>query len=135
MDKKFILSVLLVFVLSMVLGFITHGWALMDEYMATGLFREATAQEALFPWMLLAHLILAFAFVALYRKGVENKPWAGQGIRFGLLIALIAYVPFYIIYYVVQPMPEMLAFRQATYETINAVVLGLAVAWMYRQKP
>ena len=132
MDKKFILSVVLIFVLSMVLGFITHSWALTDEYEATGLFREATAQEALFPWMLLAHFILAVAFVALYRKGVENKPWIGQGIRFGLLIALIAYVPFYMIYYVVQPMPEMLVFRQAVYETINTAVLGLAVAWVYR---
>ena len=132
MDKKFILSVLLILVLSMILGFITHSWALMDEYSATGLFRDATSQEALFPWMVLAHVILAFAFVALYRKGVENKPWVGQGVRFGILIALIAYVPIYLIYFVVQPLPEMLVFRQVVYETINTVVLGLAVAWMYR---
>ena len=83
-------------------------------------------------WMLIAHIILAAAFVALYRKGVEDKPWMGQGVRFGLLIALIAYVPIYIIYYVVLPMPEMLVFRQAAYETLNTVILGLAVAWMYR---
>ena len=132
MDKKYILSVLLILVVSMVLGFITHGWALMDEYTATGLFREAAEQEARTPWMIIAHVVLAFAFVALYRKGVEDKPWAGQGLRFGLLIALIAYVPIYIIYYVVQPMPEMLVFRQAAYETINTMILGLAVAWMYR---
>jgi magnesium-transporting ATPase (P-type) len=132
MDKKFTLSVLLIFVLSMILGFITHAWALADEYTGTGLYREATAQEALFPWMLLAHIILAIAFVALYRKGLEDKPWVGQGVRFGILIALIAYVPIYLIYYVVQPMPEMLVFRQAAYETVNTVVLGLAVAWMYR---
>ena len=132
MDKKFILSVLLIFVVSMVLGFVTHGWALADEYFATNLFRDPAEQEAMMHWMLIAHIILATAFVALYRKGVEDKPWMGQGVRFGLLIALIAYVPIYIIYYVVLPMPEMLVFRQAAYETVNSVILGLAVAWMYR---
>jgi hypothetical protein len=132
MDKKFILSIVLIFVLSMVLGFITHGWALNDEYMATGIFRSAAESEALFPWMLLAHVILAFAFVSIYRRGVEEKPWVAQGVRFGVLVALLAAIPIYIIYYVVQPLPEMLVFRQAAYETVNIVILGLAVAWMYR---
>jgi len=132
MDKKYILSVLLIFVVSMVLGFVTHGWALADAYNATNLFRDAAVQESMIHWMLIAHIILAAAFVALYRKGVEDKPWMGQGVRFGLLIALIAYVPIYLIYYVVLPMPEMLVFRQAAYETINTMILGLAVAWMYR---
>ena len=132
MDKKFILSVVLIFVVSLVLGFITHGWALNDEYIATGLFRAPADQEALFPWMLLAHVILAYAFVALYRGGVESKPWVAQGVKFGVLVALLAAVPIYIIYYVVQPMPEMLTFRQSAYEMVNMIILGLAVAWMYR---
>ena len=84
MDKKFILSVLVIFVVSMLLGFITHGWTLADEYAATGLFRDAAEQESLFSWMLLAHIILASAFVALYRKGIEDRPWVGQGVRFGI---------------------------------------------------
>ena len=49
MDKKFFLGVVLIFVVSMVLGFVTHGWALADEYEATGLFRLPAEQEALFP--------------------------------------------------------------------------------------
>jgi hypothetical protein len=36
------------------------------------------------------------------------------------------------IYYAVQPMPEMLVFRQAAYETVNLIILGLVVAFMYR---
>ena len=132
MDKKFILSVVLIFVASMVLGFITHAWVLSAEYHATGLFRPDAEAEAYFPYMLLAHVIMAFAFVWIYRRGCEDKPWVAQGVRFGVAIALLAAVPIYLIYYAVQPMPEMLVFRQAAYETVNMVILGLIVAWMYR---
>ena len=132
MDKKFILSVVLIFVVSMVLGFITHAWALSAAYEATGLFRGDAEAEAYFPYMLLAHVIMAFAFVWIYQRGREDKPWVSQGVRFGVAIALLAAVPLYLIYYAVQPMPEMLVFRQATYETMNMVILGLVVAWMYR---
>ena len=132
MDKKFILCVVLIFVVSMCLGFITHAWVLSAEYQATGLFRPDTEAEAYFPYMLLAHVIMAFAFVWIYRQGREDKPWVSQGVRFGVAIALLAAVPLYLIYYAVQPMPEMLVFRQLSYETVNMVILGLVVAWMYR---
>ena len=132
MDKKFILAVVLIFVVSMVLGFITHAYVLSAEYQATGLFRPDAEAEAYFPYMLLAHVIMAFAFVWIYQFGREDKLWVAQGMRFGVAIALLAAVPIYLIYYAVQPMPEMLVFRQATYDTVNMVILGLVVAWVYR---
>ena len=132
MDKKFILSVLLFFVVSMCLGFFTHAWILSAEYQATGLFRPDAEAEAYLPYMLLAHVIMAFAFVWIYRRGREDKPWVSQGVRFGVAVALLTAVPLYLIYYAVQPMPEMLVLRQISYETVNMVILGLVVAWMYR---
>ena len=132
MDKKFILSVVLIFVASMILGFITHAWVLSAEYHATGLFRPDAEAEAYFPYMLLAHVIMAFAFVWIYRQGRVDKPWVAQGVRFGFAIAMLAAVPIYLIYYAVQPMPEMLVFRQISYDTVNMIILGLITAWMYR---
>ena len=132
MDKKFLLTFIVVFVVSMILGFITHGWALMDEYNATGIYRTEEAQQDLMMWMLLAHVIMAFAFVKLYAGGREDKPWLGQGLRFGFYFGLFAAVGIYMIFYVVLPMPEMLAFRQAAYDLINMMVLGAVTAWMYR---
>jgi hypothetical protein len=132
MDKKFILSVIVIFVVSMLLGFVTHGWALADEYAATGLFRDHADQEAHMMWMLLAHVIMSFALVKLYQFGREDKPWLGQGLRFGFLLGLFAAVGIYMIFYAVQPLPEMLVFRQATYDTINMMILGAVVAWMNR---
>lgn len=132
MDRKFIITVLVVFVVSMVLGFVTHGWALKDEYMETGIYRPENEQQARMLWMLIAHFIMSVAFVVLYRKGREEKPWVGQGLRFGFWIALFAAVGVYLIYYVVLPTPEMLVFRQSVYDTINLMVMGLVVAFMYR---
>jgi magnesium-transporting ATPase (P-type) len=132
MDKKYILSVIIIFVVSTLLGMVIHGMVLSDEYQATGLFRPVEEQSGYLVCMLLAHLIFSGAFVWLYRAGLEVKPWVGQGVRFGGVVTLLAAVPLYMIYYAVQPMPEMLVFRQATYEAVNLIILGLVVAFMYR---
>jgi magnesium-transporting ATPase (P-type) len=132
MDKKFIVSVIVIFVLSMVFGLVNHGLVLSEEYQATGLFRPPAEAEAYFMWMLLAHLVMAFAFVWIYRRGHEARPWVQQGIRFGVIVALLMAVPVYLIYYAVQPMPELLVFRQIAYDTVGLVVMGMAVAFMYK---
>lgn len=131
MNKKFLVAWLVVFVLYMAGGFVIHGMLLADEYMASGLMRpEAEAQE-LMHLMILAHVLMAGAFTWIYARGVENKPWLGQGLRFGFAVAVL-FVPIYIIYYVVQPTPGVLAVRQIAYDTILTLILGAAVAWLYR---
>ena len=65
-------------------------------------------------------------------RGVENKPWLGQGLRFGLALALFCTVPIYLIYYCVQPVPEMLVIRQIAYDLILMLVVGAVVAFLYR---
>jgi hypothetical protein len=131
MNKKFLVAWLVVFVLYMAGGFVIHGMLLADEYMATGLMRpEAEAQEMMH-LMILAHVLMAGAFTWIYARGVENKPWLGQGLRFGFAVAVL-FVPIYIIYYVVQPTPGVLAVRQIAYDTILTLILGAAVAWLYR---
>jgi hypothetical protein len=131
MNKKFLVAWLVLFVLYMAGGFVIHGMLLADEYLATGLMRpEAEAQE-LMHLMILAHVLMAGAFTWIYARGAENRPWLGQGLRFGLAVAVL-FVPIYIIYYVVQPTPGVLAVRQIAYDTIHTLILGAAVAWLYR---
>ena len=59
----------------------------------------------------------------------------GQGIRFGIAVALLTVVPTYLIYYVVQPMPRSLVTKQIIYDGILIVLLGVIVAAVYREKP
>ena len=83
-------------------------------------------------WMLLAHVVLAGAFVWIYARGMEAKPWLGQGLRFGLAVALLTCVPYYLIYYSVQPLPGMLVVKQIVFDTIATMILGVAAAFVYR---
>jgi hypothetical protein len=131
MNKKFLVAWLVLFVLYMAGGIVIHGMLLADEYLATGLMRPEAEAQQLMHLMILAHVLMAGAFTWIYARGVENKPWLGQGLRFGLAVAVL-FVPIYIIYYVVQPTPGVLAVRQIAYDTILTLILGVAVAWLYR---
>jgi len=64
---------------------------------------------------------------------VEAKPWLGQGLRFGLAIALLGVVPMYLIYYVVQPMPALLVAKQIVFDTLVVLILGALAALLLRR--
>jgi magnesium-transporting ATPase (P-type) len=132
MDRKFWISVLALLVLSLVLGFVVHGWLLGSEYAPlTGLFRTPAEQHGYFLWIVLAHALIAVGLTWIYRKGLEpGKPLIGQGLRFGLAIAVLMTVPTYLIYYAVQPMPGALVAKQIVYDVIAVLILGVVVAWI-----
>jgi hypothetical protein len=133
MNRKALISVVAIFVLSMLFGFVVHGVLLKPDYLALGpMFRPDAEQAAYMTWMLLAHVSLAFAFVWVYLKGREATPFLGQGVRYGVAITLLWIVPMYLIYYSVQPMPGMLVVKQIVYEGICTVILGIVVAWLNR---
>ncbi len=136
MGKRFFFAWAAIFVLWMVGSIVVHGSLLHDDYMQLpNLFRpEADAQRYL-PLMIVAHVILSGAFVWIYSRGVEDKPWLMQGIRYGVAIALLTVVPTYIIYYVVQPMPGATVVRQIVFDGLLLVALGVAAAYAYRDRP
>jgi hypothetical protein len=133
MNKRFLAAWLIVFIAWMAGSFVVHGVLLYQDYSTLpNLFRpEAEAQQR-FPLMLLAHVMLAGAFVWIYSRGVEDAPWTGQGIRFGVAVALLTVVPTYMIYHVVQPMPGGIAVKQIVFDGILLLALGLLVAFLYR---
>ncbi|MBC8021995.1 MAG: DUF1761 domain-containing protein [Burkholderiales bacterium] len=133
MNKTFVLSVVAVFVTAMILGALVHHFLLGQEYMKLAhLFRTPEDQKAHLPFMLIAHLVMAIGWTWIYRMGRENKPWLGQGIRFGIAMALICTIPMYLIYFAVQPYPSDMVALQITYDTICSVILGMVVAAVNR---
>ena len=133
MNKKFVIAWIVLFVAWFMGSFIVHGLLLHSAYMQlTDLFRPEGEQQKYFPLMVLAHVILSGAFVWIYARGVEAKPWMAQGARFGLAVALLTSVPTYMIYFVVQPMPAQLVIEQILFDGILMVILGMIVAYMYR---
>jgi hypothetical protein len=133
MNRKFFIAWVVLFVAWFLGSFIVHGVLLGSDYMHLGnLFRAESDAHQYFPLMILAHLILSGAFVWIYARGVEPKPWMPQGMRFGVAVALLTIVPTYLIYFVVQPLPVSLVIKQIVFDGILLVILGTIVAWLYR---
>jgi hypothetical protein len=133
MNKKFFIAWIAVFIAWMAGSFVVHHTLLHQDYTRlAGLFRTESEARQFFPFMILAHVIMAGAFVWIYSRGVEAKPWLAQGIRFGAAVALLTVVPMYMIYYVVQPMPGMTVVKQIVFDSILVVILGAIAAFLYR---
>lgn len=131
--KRFIISVIVLFVVAMLLGFLIHAVLLGPDYAALpGLMREPADAHQHFGYMIAAHILIAIGFTWIYVRGREDKPWLGQGIRFGLAIAVVSTIPIYLIYHAVSPFPLGLAVKQIVYDTVGAVAMGIVVAAINR---
>jgi hypothetical protein len=133
MNKRFLIAWAVVLIVWFFGSFLVHGVLLAPDYKGLGaLFRTDADAAPYFPLMLLAHVMLAGAFVWIYARGVEAKPWLGQGLRFGIAVAFLTTIPTYTIYFVVQPMPGGVVIRQILFDGVLLLVLGAITGWLYR---
>jgi len=115
----------------MATDFLLHAVLLHGDYaQLPNMMRTEADSQHYFGWMLLAHALMAGAFVWIYQRGQEDKPFLSQGLRFGLVVALLMVVPGFLIYYVVQPLPGLLVAKQIGFDLMRMLILGVAVAWM-----
>jgi len=136
MNKRFALAWLVLFIAWFLGSFVVHGVLLHNDYMEltkSNLFRKPEEAQAFFPLMILAHIFLSGAFVWIYARGAEAKPWLGQGLRFAIAVIFLTTLPLYLIYYVVQPMPGAVVAKQIIFDGILVLILGAIVAFMYRR--
>lgn len=84
----------------------------------------------------LAQLLFAFMFVYVYTRGVEEKPWVVQGVRYGIYMAMLVVVPSALAQNVVYRVPYTLAIEWITAGGIQMLVMGLvAAAFCRKTKP
>jgi hypothetical protein len=127
--KRMVFAVFAGFVVQLGGLFLIHSVLLRQDYLDTAaLWRPREAQIMRVWAMLLAVLIYVVGAVLVYVRGVEQKPWMGQGIRFGILLALVAVVYGSLSGWVILPIPHMLAVKWILSESLLSVVFGLAVA-------
>ena len=136
MSNRFAIAWIVLVVAWMIEGFVVHGLLLSGDYLKLPqLFRAQDDAQGYFGWMLLAHVLVAGAFVWIYERGINlERPWLGQGLRYGIAVALLTVVPTYLIYYAVQPMPGALVTKQIVFDAIGVIVLGVIVGWLYRPR-
>jgi len=105
MNIRFWITVVVVFVLTMIFGFLIHETLLKADYAQLGLMRSDADAMAHFPYLLLAHVFFALGVAWIYRQGVKpGVAWMTQGIRFGVALSFVTCIYMYLIYYAVQPM-------------------------------
>ncbi len=129
--KKLIPTIVVVFIAANVFAFLIHAVLLKADYLPiAGYYRPMGQEKMLF--LVLAYLSFAIGSVWVYAKGVENKSWLGQGIRFGIAMWLILAIPSFCIAYAVQPVPGMVVAKQVLFEGIDKILLGIITAALYR---
>ena len=134
--KKTLGAIVAGFVVQLAGLFVIHSVILRQDYLNTAsVWRSYEAQTARIWAMLLSVLIYVVGAVAIYIRGVEAKPWIGQGIRFGILMALVTVVYGALSGWVIMPIPHMLAVKWMIYESALSVVFGLVVAAICQPKP
>jgi len=134
MNKKFMISFVVMFVMAMLFGMLIHGMLLHDDYRKLGsLMRSEAESQKLFGLMIFAHVLIALGFTWIYLKGKEaTRPWLGQGLRYGIAVAVMMTIPTYLIYYVVMPFPSDLVAQQMVFDTISLIAMGIVLAWLNR---
>jgi hypothetical protein len=129
---RIIIAVIVVWILSIAFGSLIHGMLLQADYnQVAQLYRSA--QDTKFVMIFVGYLAFAIGAVWVYSHGVEDRPWLGQGLRFGLAVWLILTVPSFLIEYATQPVPEMLVAKQIGFELINKLILGVVIAAIVRK--
>lgn len=133
--KRIVLAAFAGFLLLGAGRYLVHGLWLAGAYAETPSLWRTQAGMAHLRWVIsLADLILAAAATLIYVRGIEPKPWLGQGIRFGVLLALATSIPQSMVEYFTYPISWTLMLQWIIGEGVLAVLLGVIVAAICRAK-
>jgi uncharacterized BrkB/YihY/UPF0761 family membrane protein len=130
--KQFIVATVVTFLILLVAGFLIHGKLLANTYrmlheQGTSFRTEEALQHKL--WIVwISDLLYSMLFVWIYMRGQENKPWAGQGIRFGIVMGLFTIVCPVLNQYVAYNIPHTLAVHWMLLGMSTILLAGIVVA-------
>jgi hypothetical protein len=132
MDKRSWICGVVVAFAALVLGFLVHGVVLRADYLAlASLYRTQADANAQAGWIVVAYLCMGLAMTWLYLQlPARSLGKLAHGLRFGLAIALVSFVPWHLLAFVGQPLPGALAVRQVLFDTAAMLLLGLLLAWL-----
>ncbi len=132
MLKKYLLSVLAVFVLWSALDFVIHGVILMQSYQATAqLWRPM--EEMKTALMYLSSLLTAAAFVGAYALLVTDKS-VKTGILYGAMMGLFSGIPMALGSYSYMPITSYIALVWFCGSVILMTLAGLCTAAIFKKQ-
>lgn len=127
--KKWVGATVAAFLVVVATNWFVHGYLLRSQYQAIVLTFRPFEQIRARMWIVLAgELIFSIGFVYVYVRGLERKPWLGQGIRYGVLIWLLTVIPAALAEYVTLYIPHQLALHWIAAGLVQLLMAGVVVA-------
>lgn len=132
--RRWLWASVAVFVVLTISDFIVHGVLLADLYRETASVWRAPADSQRLMWIFsIGYLVFAPLFTLVYTKGYEpGKAGLGQGFRFGLYLGGMLSVLASYGWYVVLPIPLVIACYWFAAIIVQFVLAGVAVGLIYR---
>ncbi|OGA22556.1 MAG: hypothetical protein A3I02_15205 [Betaproteobacteria bacterium RIFCSPLOWO2_02_FULL_67_26] len=124
-----------VFVVMLVLEFVIHGVLLQGIYQQTASVWRTQADMQRLMWIFwVGYLMFAPFFALIYAKGYEKgKPGLGQGFRFGLYMGAMLSVAHSYGWYVILPIPLVLACYWFAAILVEFIAAGIAAGLVYHE--
>lgn len=135
--KKYLIAVIVVFVVYSGLGYVIHELVLGVDYepLVGSVLRSVEDFSKRMLFLYLGNLVFALGFCLVYVKGYEpGKHWFGQGVRFGLILGTLL-APAALTTYVIYPVPGTLALKWIALGYVHILISGLVVAGIYQTPP
>ncbi len=131
--KKFIIACIAVIIFIMTFDFLFHGMFLAGTYEQTAnLWRPHEVMSDYMVWMSLGQVIMSVGFVALFTKAFKRGGIA-EGAIYGLLVATL-FIGTNLIMYAVAPYPLSMVINWIIGGTLQLILAGIIVAFIYRNK-
>lgn len=131
--KKYVVPTIIVFIVVTIFDMVFHGIIMEKSYLANShLFRPQDEIQKHKCCMWLANLIYSFAFCFIYSKGHEKKEDnLSQGLRYGLWVSLLIWVPQAIVSHTIYPYPASLELKWLLGYTVQSIIAGMTIAMVY----
>lgn len=132
---RYVIGSIVVFVYLMVIEWIFHGIIMRGWYQqGLDIFRSRGESGGFAVWMALGFLILAFGFCYIFTKGYENRG-IGEGLRYGLYVAIAFSVSTTLINYSVFPYPFSWVIGWVIGNIVIMILGGMIFAAVYKPRP
>jgi hypothetical protein len=127
--KKLLTAIVVAYVVLMATNYLVHSVWLMPDYNAIPMsHRDMEGIMHRFWAMAIGQLFFATSFAYVYTRGVQRKPWLAQGVRYGILMTLLAVIPMSLSQYDTYVVPYTLAIKWIVAGAIQLIILGIIVA-------
>ena len=131
--KRLLLAILVGFIVIFGTDILIHGIWLKPDYEATkAIWRPEAEMQARMIWFTLAQVFTAVTFVLIWAMGFAGRS-IGRGIGFGLLLGMFQQIWVFVNYAII-PMPGDLAVKWYVSGLVQAVLLGIATALVYKPR-